>query len=330
MLRIDPEQSLPEAWGAGLGEVTVICDCGNKHTTRFSNLEYGYTHSCGCAKVGENKFSVEAEIRDFMKSLAPDTWDTSYTIPGTRKQFDVWVPSHNLAVEHHGLVWNSSRYRRSGRILGDYEKFRLACDMGVHLIQVYQDEWREKPGILKAMLRNLIAGKGGKRVKPVFSVERTTSSEVRMFLDKHHYLGAASGCVTIVARYKEDILGAWVFMKRETGVVLWHRACVNHEYKMWNPHEKALALAKPHLKELGFKEILTFSDNRFHTGDLYEKLGFRFEEEIPPDYYYTNGTTRKSKFAFRVPAGVNEEEEAARKGWFRIYDSGKKRYRVSL
>ena len=119
-------------------------------------------------------------------------------------------------------------------------------------------------------------------------------------------------------------------MKRETGTVLWHRACWNHAYKAWHPHQKALDMAKPLLKDMGFTRIVTFADLRFHTGELYEKLGFTFEEELSPDYCYANRTRRVSKYALRVPAGVNEVQTAAEKDWYRIWDSGKKRFALQL
>jgi len=86
----------------------------------------------------------------------------------------------------------------------------------------------------------------------------------------------------------------------------------------------------PILKEMGFKRILTFSDNRFHTGEMYEKIGFKFEKELKPDYSYTNGKVRKSKYALRVKAGTDEIRSAAENGWYRIWDSGKKRYSITL
>jgi hypothetical protein len=77
---------------------------------------------------------------------------------------------------------------------------------------------------------------------------------------------------------------------------------------------------------MGFNRIITFSDNRFHTGELYEKLGFLLEKELAPNYYYANRYERKSKYVFRVKAGGKELKEAKTKGWYRIWDSGKRRW----
>jgi len=89
-------------------------------------------------------------------------------------------------------------------------------------------------------------------------------------------------------------------------------------------------MAMPILREMGFEKILTFSDNRFHTGEMYEKIGFKFEKELKPDYSYTDGKHRISKYALRVKSGINEEKNARDLGWYRIWDSGKKRFSLPL
>jgi hypothetical protein len=301
----------------------------------LDNVISGNTKSCGCLKPGENEFSPEAEVRDFVKTLAPDTYPTSYLIEGTRRKYDIYVPSKKLAIEYHGLPWHSEKFNEGTKADKDYKKYLIACERGDRLIQIYGDEWETKQEIIKAQLKDLLSPEKKSRIKPVFEViTGHTPSEVRTFLNQNHYLGAASGCVTVVAKapasHGSAVVGAWVFMKRETGVILWHRACWDRAYKSWNPHEKALTLALPALREMGFTTLLTFADNRFHTGNLYAKLGFKFEKEIAPEYYYTNNNVRKSKYALRVPAGVNEVESARDKGWYRIWDSGKKRYSLYL
>jgi hypothetical protein len=308
-------------------KLKFICKCGKVTAIRFADVNDGSSSSCGCLQIGQNEFSKENEVRQYVRSLAPDTYPTSYPIEGTRKSYDIYTPSAKLAIEYHGLNWHSEQFKRGQQ---DESKFVLAQSRGDRLIQIYSDEWRDKQEIMKEMLASLLSPTKGKRIKPIFTLHTKTPPEARSFLDQHHYLGAASGCLTVLAKDKDQIVGVWIFMKRETGVILWHRACVDHKFKMWNPHEKVLHLALPELKKMGFKRMVTFSDNRFHTGELYTKLGFKFEENIRADYGYTNGIKRLSKYRLRVKAGVNEKAEAMSNGWYRIWDSGKKRFSLSL
>jgi hypothetical protein len=59
---------------------------------------------------------------------------------------------------------------------------------------------------------------------------------------------------------------------------------------------------------------------------MYAKLGFQKIKELKPDYEYTDGYVRKHKFNFRVKAGIDEEVEASKKGFYRIYDCGKTKW----
>jgi hypothetical protein len=280
--------------------------------------------------VGETNHSPEAEVREFVTTLSSDTHPTSYSIEGSKRKYDIYVKSKGVAIEYHGLRWHSERFNQGEARRKDYEKYLISQTRGDRLIQIYSDEWESKQEIFKSMIRDILAPEPKIRVKPTFEVVLgKTPKEALSFLERNHYLGKAGGRLTIIARHKGAVIGVWVFKKKD-GAIMWHRACWDRKYKSWNPHEKVLKMALPLLKGMGFTKMVTFSDNRFHTGGLYEKLGFMFEEELPPSYSYTDDKQRKSKFVFRVPAGVNEAEAARAKGWYRIYDSGKKRYSLGI
>src|SRR5271157_1061722 len=329
-LMLDPNQELPDKWGRGHdSKLVFLCDCKNRPSMAFYSVAGGKVQSCGCAKPGFSDVSPAREIYDFVIGLAADAEFSHWfrNEHGEKREYDIYVPSKKLAIEYHGLYWHTEE--KTGR--GDWSKFKNRGN--IRLLQVYQDEWSRKKEIIKAQIQELLSVAPKLRVNPIFeAIPSKTPSEARSFLDSHHYLGAAGGCLTILARHpkSKEIIGVWVFMKREAGTVLWHRACWDHRYKAWNPHEKALRMAMPILKGTGFRRMITFADNRFHTGEMYEKIGFRFEKEIPPDYYYTDGKVRKSKYALRVKAGVDEVDNAAAMGWHRIWDSGKKRFSLPL
>jgi hypothetical protein len=336
-LKIDPSLPLPEEWGAGGGgldelKMQFLCECGKTTNSTLGHVIHGDTHSCGCVAKGKSDSSPAYKIYEFVKMQAPDA-EFSYwfnTCDNKRREYDIYIPSKKLAIEYHGLIWHSEKVISGTR---DYNKYQASIIRYDRLIQVYQDEWENKQDVIKQLILQAIDGKHrgkGKRVVPSYSVEYITPPEARSFLDAHHYLGAASGCLTVIARHGGAVVGVWVFMKREKGVVIFHRASWDSNFKAWNPHQKALKLAIPELKSLGFNKIVTFSDNRLFTGAMYPKLGFSFEKELPPDYSYTNGIIRKSKYTFRVRAGVNEKSEAEAKGWYRIWDSGKKRFSLSI
>ena len=46
-------------------------------------------------------------------------------------------------------------------------------------------------------------------------------------------------------------------------------------------------------------DIVTFADRELSDGGLYERLGFRIDRILEPDYTYLVNNTRKHKFGYR-------------------------------
>ena len=148
-LTLAPNQKLPEEWSHGNdAKFLFTCDCSNTSCLPFYSIKK--TRSCGCSRIGEGVDSEEREVRDFIKSLYPDTYPTAYPLPGTRKSYDIYVPSKRFAVEYHGLIWHSDKFTQG---LKDHDKYLVAQSRGDRLIQIYSDEWKNKKDIFKEMLR---------------------------------------------------------------------------------------------------------------------------------------------------------------------------------
>src|SRR5271166_4507531 len=91
-----------------------------------------------------------------------------------------------------------------------------------------------------------------------------------------------------------------------------------------------------------YNKIISFSDNRYSVGNLYEKLGFTLAHEARPSYYYFRPGTREllHKFAWRkkhiksklgpMMPGEIEWEAMQRFGYDRIWDCGKKKWELTL
>ena len=344
-LKKEPKACRKDIFGQKFGKLTATrhigfvkgksrwlcrCDCGKEMEFSSGDLTQGLVRSCGCLVPGTGDKSDIHELFNCVQRLAPDAVREAplCEIVGgeTKMRLDIYVPSKKLAIEYHGLRWHTENKRGKS----DYLKF-LACAGRIRLVQIYSDEWKKRKSVMLSYLCSLLGENKGKRVVPEYKASESTSAEARSFLNKFHYLGASSG-FTVLARHPStgEIIGCWVFSKRSDVTALWRRACWNHDYRAWNPHEKALLLAVSALRKKGIKKILTFSDNRFHVGKLYEAMGFEFEKSIRPNYYYTDGNRRLSKYALRVSAGTDEKKAAMTRGWHRIWDSGKRRYSLLL
>ena len=182
------------------------------------------------------------------------------------------------------------------------------------------------------MITGIVAPEPKPSIEPQLSIEYETSPEASEFLTQYHLFGPADGFLSILARHNDSIVGAWVFSqdRDEPCVAVLDRACFSYEYEPGDAHQRALDMALPLLKERGYTKLLAFADNRFDTGELYEKLGFEFEGSVAPAPMYVRSGNRKSMKELGISSGDEPVVKVKSKKWYRIWDSGKKRYRLPI
>lgn len=88
-----------------------------------------------------------------------------------------------------------------------------------------------------------------------------------------------------------------------------------------------------------YSKIISWSDNRWSKGDVYECLGFKLDGDLKPDYSYVNiknpnkkriSKQSQAKKKTGCPEGKTEHEWCLEKGLSRIWDCGKKRWVYEL
>ena len=81
--------------------------------------------------------------------------------------------------------------------------------------------------------------------------------------------------------------------------------------------------------------IISFSDNRLFNGSVYSKLGFIYDGNVKPDYYWTNSYKRFHKSKFRKTeeektTNLTETQLREIQGLRKIWDLGKKRWFLNV
>lgn len=273
--------------------------------------------------------SFEKEIAAFLEdnALAFKARDRSIIRP---KELDFYLPDHKLGIEFNGLYYHSCQ------VLDDrahYAKWTAAHEAGITLLMINEDEWVERPEVLKRKILNLCGkserGPGARKlvIKPL------TNTAALEFVARNHIQGAPSTCVFAYGAYSEErLVGVLTFgRQRGTRILELTRFCSDGRVYA-GMFSKLLKAALCDISE----DIVTFADLRYSEGNLYERCGFEKRETIRPDYKYVkrNKTYHKSLFTkrriekkFGVDMSLLTEREAMRQqGYSRIYDCGKIRY----
>jgi hypothetical protein len=339
MLTLVGEQKLPDEWSPfSHQEFDFSCSCSKTTRVRMADIIDGHTMSCGCRIPGKGEGSPVREIEDYITGLnIPFESDNRSVIAPL--ELDIWIPSHNLAIEFNGQYYHSLDGTKSP--LAKYrhrDKFRSCQEKGILLLQVDEHEWKSQ--ITKTIWKSIIASKLGAH-KRVFArdtvFESISKEEAEDFLLQNHLQGE-----TPVVNHE------WCFALSLRDKVVGVIAFARHEKKYLNLTRMAFPLGmtvvggaqklfKNALKFLPKIDIVTFSNNRYSAGAVYPKIGFVHDAELPPSYqWYFRGRIwnkrllRRKHLPALLGAGFDPvqtaDENLYRNGARCLYDAGYERW----
>ncbi len=282
------------------------------------NREGELKHLSEISRVSKECINLYQSVVKVFPDAELSVWDIIQN-----QELDIWIPSKRLAIEYHGLWWHSMAVLDPSAAFKDYKKYRSCKDKNIRLLQIYSDDWSNRRKTITDMLGRLAKPKDAERVYKLRARE-ISGDRVRAFLDVHHYLSGHKATGTLyVGLFSNKTLYAVSVFKRVGNTVEWIRHAFRTGYRAWNPASLCLKFL---MEELDPARVVSFSDNRLHTGKTYQSIGFRNDGQTCQSYEYTDGRRRVHKKRFRVAAGLNEEAEAASQGWYRVYDSRKTRW----
>lgn len=293
--------------------------CGNNFTTRLSWTYHNRTKSCGCLT---NRVS---RLSSILKEAFPHA-ELEFKVG----QYSYDVKIGKYLIECHGLRYHSTELKDT-RIL-DKRKRVTALEHGFEYLMFYEDEITQSDKAIKLISFKICENKRIKIRPQSLSFRQISIKESGPFLDIHHYIGR-TGATYHFGAYLDDKLIAVMLFSPPTrqniaGIEL-SRFCLDTEYQSYGLGswmlKKSLSHGIPH-------QIVSYSDNRIHSGVLYHKMGFLKSGETKQDYYWVKNNKRHHKSALRKPQGSMKTESEIRisDGYHKIWDLGKTKWTYSL
>jgi GNAT superfamily N-acetyltransferase len=308
----------------GVTPFRAVCPvCGNIYSPRFKDIKRGISITDGCVNSSISK--MNNDVNEFLTSLGVQT-KTEYVLG--QRRYDIFVPARNTLIELNGLHWHSF----PGSKNKDISKYKHAVSGQHGFIMIYEDEWVRNRTKVKEFLKNRFYALVSRSIRPhSCSIRLISFQAADSFYDRFHYIGPCRPRVSYGA-FLEDRLVACMSFSHPTRQSRhpWElvRMASDSEYRVHGIWSKLL---KEFCREYQPNSIVSFSDNRLFTGAVYEKIGFRYDGEVPPDYYWTKGNRRFHKSALRKrgserTSGLTERELREAQGYRKIWDLGKKRW----
>jgi hypothetical protein len=261
--------------------IEFICPNGHHHYTLIYNWHKG--NRCGKCEVSKVS-QEETEVAQFLSNYVKVECNNRDII--WPYEIDINIPDHNIAVEYNGLFWHSEK---SGKPKNYHMIKTIKCsDLGIKLIHIFDDEWKNKKEIVKSILLSKL-GLYNERLYGrncrVAVIDCNTKND---FLTTNHIQGKDNSSIHLGLYFNDELLSIMTFGKRKiTGSEpLWEmiRYCNKLNTQIVGGASKLFTYFK---NNYNIDRVISYADRRWSVGDLYHKLGFKFENKTKLNYWYT-------------------------------------------
>jgi very-short-patch-repair endonuclease len=292
----------------------------------------GHTVCTNCNPINvKTVSSYEKELCDLLKNCGL-TFETNKRGFIDNYELDVYIPSHNLAIEINGLYWHSELYKDKNYHLNK----TIECNKkGVKLLHIFEDEWLFKKDIVLSIIYNHLNISKHKIYGRNCEIKEINTENVKKFLEKNHIQGYIPSKIKLGLYNKKELVSIMTFgslrkslgSKHKEGDYEMLRFCNNLNTNVVGGASK---LFKYFIKNNHPNNVMSYSDKRYFTGSLYEKLGFTKKHETNPNYWYFKNYIRYHRFKYRkdvlIKEGYDKDKTEHKimldRNMYRIYDCG--------
>lgn len=285
------------------------------------------------AQAGINHGSIkEQELANWIQSLGVTVVTNCRETLANRQELDIVVPEHQLAIEFCGLFWHNDL-----RLSRDYHlrKLERAQELGLRLITVFEDEWDQRPDVVKNRILqslNISTDSVGARECEVVELE---VAQAREFLDQYHLQGYAPCRVRLGLKHNDTLLMVMTFgaLNRGKGYCSQpgHWELIRFSGNGISVPGGASRLFAHFVRKHKPQQVLSFSDRRWGDGSVYASLGFERNGATLPGYWYIHKGERIHRYRLRKnqhdDPNKTEYENRLAQGYLRIWDCGHTRWK---
>lgn len=303
---------------------------------QFESTVFKLSNICCNKCFPDKRLGLEKSFFDFLVGTVPPAVEIKRhdrtVLVG--KELDFYIPMKKMAFEVDGIYWHSEV---GGNINRRYHlnKTNNCLFHGVRLFHIFETEWYEKADIVKSVIRSAFGYQKEKIYARNCVIKHVNNSEKNTFLNATHLQGEDKSTIKLGLYYKKELVSIMTF--RKTG-----RFDKSVDWELSRFASKldvvvvggASKLFSRFVKEFQPKRIVSYSDRRYFSGDLYSTLGFQFVSNTPPNYFYITDDYKglKNRMSFQkhklkklLPVfnpSKSEWENMKNNGFDRIWDCG--------
>lgn len=245
-------------------------------------------------------------------------------------EIDIFIPNLKLGIEYHGLYWHSEEKKDN---FYHKRKLELARRKNIKLIQIFENEWIYKKDIVISIIKNNLNINEKIMGRKTKIVEISTNKE-KNFFEENHLQGYTNSKICYGLMYEDEIVSCMSF-----GISRYNKNYQWELIRFANKKNKSIIggpqkIFKNFVKKYDPESIITYSDNRYFSGKMYEKMNFEYSHETLPNYWYFKDDKFLSRYQCQkhklknildnFDPNLTEYENMKSHGYCRIYDCGNK------
>lgn len=256
------------------------------------------------------------------------------------KEIDIFIPDLKIGFEFNGLYWHSESVllHNNQDPKKDYNKLIEMQNNGIRLIQIFEDEWDNKKNIVLSRIDNILGVTGNKIFARNCVVKEVSSRDASLFAEATHIMGRGRSNIRYGLYHNDKLISCMTFTNNNLSRKINSQWEINRFSSLPNTLVVggASKLFAKFVKTINPTNVISYSDNRWSSGLLYQNLGFKLINPGKPNYWYTKHNTSLRIHRFRLRAKeknkneyVSESTQAMIGGFSKIWDSGAAKWQWS-
>lgn len=294
-----------------------------------------------CLPENRPSLKQQNEIRDWLNSFGYN-FNNDFSVLGNQ-ELDIYDADQKIAIEFCGIFWHAEESFSPKDRSYHHSKWMKCKDKNIQLLTIFDDEWNLKNEICRSMILSKLGIFETRIQARKCETKEITKEEMCDFCESHHLQGANKLSDACFGLFHEGELVGVADMgrhhrRKNIKTTVLTRLCFKRGLQVLGGSGKLFKTCVEWCSKNGIEKIISWSDNRYSDGSVYEKLGFNKSGELPPDYQYVNMKNPKkriskqsqSKKKSQCPPNMTELEWANSRGLSRIWDCGKIRWEFCL
>ena len=284
-------------------DMQIYCKTCQKY---FTQKPSNHLSGRGCKICSSNK--TQRELYNYITELIKAEINNREII--RPQELDIWIPSHNLAIELNGLYYHEEN--KIGKNY-HYEKYLKCKENNIKLIQIFENEWLERKNQVKHYIQNLLKP----AVEIPGNITKITKEQYIEFREKYGIILHKPGN-NILGYYTSELVAVSNF---NDNILINYIESTNLDY--------ALELMVKH------NGGSTYIDNLRYS--IIDKLAnFDLVSSLQPDHFYCKYRKLYSKFYYPKSKFKNYDENLSAvdnmmlNSFYVVWDAGYNKYELTV